>query len=76
MENLNTEGREVAMSTAEQLRMEGEAKGMQKGIQKGREEATYNTARRLLALNMEIEKIALATALPIEEVERIANKAK
>ncbi|HLQ72987.1 MAG TPA: hypothetical protein VK125_02055 [Bacillota bacterium] len=76
VKHLNAEGREVAMSTAEQLWMEGREEGREKGRVEGREEAAHHTAKRLLALNMDIEKIALATALPIEDVKRIASEIK
>lgn len=76
MEALDAEGREVGMSTVDHLRMEGREEGRIEDKAKGIQKAAQDTARRMLDLGMEIENIALATALPKEEVERIANETK
>jgi predicted transposase/invertase (TIGR01784 family) len=66
----------MAASLEEQFRFEqAEAmeKGLEKGLEKGREEKALETARNLLAMGIEIDKIAKATGLKKEEVEKLAT---
>ena len=62
----------VYISIAEEIGMEkGMKKGRQEGIEKGRYQEKFDTARNLLALDVDIQKIAAATGLPMQELERI-----
>ncbi len=45
--------------------------GMQKGMEKGMQEEKIQTARRLKAMNMNVDTIAQATGLSAEEIARI-----
>lgn len=54
----------VYISIAEEI-------GIEKGIEKGRYQEKFDTARNLLALDVDIQKIAAATGLPMQELERI-----
>ena len=49
----------------------GMEKGMKKGMEKGRYEAMFDMARNFLALGVEMDKIATATGLPMQELEKI-----
>ena len=62
------------MSVADQLRKEGEIKGIEKGIEKGREEEREKVAKRLLQLNMNEEQIIAVTGLSKDEIERIKDE--
>lgn len=64
-EKLTVEGRKRLMTAAERLIQEGELKGE---LKEKRE-----TARKLLALNMELAQIAKVTELSIEEIKQIAD---
>ena len=61
----------------EEGRAEGRAEGREEGRAEGRVEGAYqaklDTARNLLALNMEIELISTATGLPLAEIEKLRD---
>ena len=70
----------MAASLEEQFRFEqaqamekGLEKGLEEGLEKGREEKALETSRNLLAMGIEIDKIAKATGLKKEEVEKLAS---
>jgi predicted transposase/invertase (TIGR01784 family) len=52
---------------------------MEKGITQGLEQGAYNksleTAKKLLAMSLPLEKIAEATDLPLETVMKLKNMA-
>jgi predicted transposase/invertase (TIGR01784 family) len=50
---------------------EGIKIGEEKGIQKGKKQGKIETARELLKMGIEIEKIANATGLKKEEIEKL-----
>ena len=50
---------------------EGEARGEAKGEAKGEAEGKRETAKNLLSLGLPLDKIAFATGLSIEEVQRL-----
>ena len=58
---------------------EGREEGIAQGMEKGREEGAYNksleTAKKLLAMSLPLEKIAEATGLPLETVMELKNMA-
>lgn len=66
---LNEEGWKIVMTTAERLRMEGR----EQGREEGREQAVHDMAIRLLAIGMEMDQVAYATELSVEEVEQISK---
>ena len=49
----------------------GRQEGMEKGIEKGRYQEKFDTARNLLALDVDVLKIAMATDLPMQLIEKI-----
>ena len=49
----------------------GMQKGMQRGKMEGRMEGIYETAKKLIAMNLSIEQIAQATGLSIEEIAKL-----
>ena len=49
----------------------GRAEGLQRGLQKGLQKGIRTTAKNFLALGLPIEKIAQATGLSIEEIEKL-----
>jgi hypothetical protein len=51
----------------------GEEKGMKIGEEKGKEEKAKETAKNLLEMGIDIDKIAKATGLKKEEVEKLAS---
>jgi predicted transposase/invertase (TIGR01784 family) len=57
----------------EEGRGEGREEGKGKGRGEGREEMAIETAKNLLAMGIEIDKIAKATGLKKEEVEKLAS---
>ena len=69
--------------TFEMLMEERFEAGMEKGIKKGREEGieqgTYNksleTAKKLLAMSLPLEKIAEATGLPLDTILELKDRA-
>jgi len=66
----------MSASLEEQFRFEQAQaikKGMEEGLEKGREEKAIETARNLLAMGIEIDKIAKATGLKKEEVKKLAS---
>ena len=70
------EGREVGRKEGREEGMEkgiekGMEKGMEKGIEKGREEGKIEVARKLASTDMEAEKIAEITGVPIEEIKKL-----
>ena len=52
-------------------RMEGRVEGMQKGRMEGIQKGKIETAKNLIELGLSIEKIAKATGLTEEEIERL-----
>jgi predicted transposase/invertase (TIGR01784 family) len=58
----------MTASLEEQFRFE-----QAQAMEKGREEKALETARNLLAMGIEIDKIAKATGLKKEEVEKLAS---
>ena len=80
MEEKKKEAREQGR---EEGREEGIAEGMEKGIEKGWEEGleqgAYNksleTAKKLLGMNLPLEKIAEATGLPLKTVIELKDMA-
>ena len=55
----------------EELIQKGKQIGVQEGIQKGIEKSRRETAKKLLELGIEIEKIQKATGLSKEEIEKL-----
>ena len=65
-------GREEGLQRGLQKgREEGLQKGLQKGLQRGLQRGIRTTAKNFLALGLPIEKIAQATGLSIEEIEKL-----
>ena len=68
------------MSVADQLRKEGEIKGIEKGREEGKEEGKKEerkkVAKRMLQLNMNEEQIISITGLSKDEIERIKRELK
>lgn len=62
------------MSVADQLRKEGEIKGIEKGIEKGEIEGRKKVAKRMLQLNMDEEQIIAATGLSKNEIKRLKDE--
>ena len=62
------------MSVADQLRKEGEIKGIEKGIQEGEIKGKKEVAKRMLQLNMNEEQIIAVTGLSKDEIERIKDE--
>ena len=54
----------------------GRAEGLQRGLQKGLQKGIRTTAKNFLALGLPIEKIAQATGLSIEEIEKLSANTK
>ncbi len=71
---LTDKGREIFMSVADQLRKEGEIKGIEKGIQEGEIKGKKEVAKRMLQLNMNEEQIIAVTGLSKDEIERIKDE--
>jgi len=44
---------------------------LEEGIKKGREKEKIETAKNLLAMNLEVEQIAKATGLSIKNIENL-----
>ena len=53
------------------VREEGLQRGREEGLQRGLQRGIRTTAKNLLALGLPIEKIAQATGLSIEEIEKL-----
>ena len=60
-------------------REEGITQGIEQGREEGLEQGAYNnkleTAKKLLAMSLPLEKIAEATGLPLETVMKLKNMA-
>ena len=58
---------------------EGKSVGLEEGRAEGLEQGAYNksleTAKKLLAMSLPLEKIAEATSLPLETVMELKNMA-
>ncbi len=65
--------------TFEMLMEEKFEAGMEKGIKKGIEKGAYNksleTAKKLLAMSLPLEKIAEATGLPLDTILELKKNA-
>ena len=66
------EGKSVGL---EEGREEGIAQGMEKGLEQGAYNKSLETAKKLLAMSLPLEKIAEATGLPLETVMELKNMA-
>ena len=66
------EGKSVGL---EEGREEGIAQGMEKGLEQGAYNKSLETAKKLLAMSLPLEKIAEATGLPLETVMKLKNMA-
>lgn len=63
------EGREEGLEKGrEEGREEGLKKGLEKGLEKGREERTLEIAKKMKAMGLSKEQIALATGLHIDDI--------
>ena len=65
------DGLVVYDAAVEEGMQKGMQEGMEKGLQKGIQEEKIQTARRLKAMNMDVDTIAQATGLSAEEIARI-----
>jgi predicted transposase/invertase (TIGR01784 family) len=69
------EGGETMQTIAQQLREEGikigEEKGIKIGEEKGMKKKAEETAKKLLGMGIEIEKISEATGLKEEEIKKL-----
>ena len=63
------QGGEAIMTVAQELMRQGE----EKGRKDGREEATHDVARRMLAIGISVDQIMKATGLTTEQVEALQN---
>lgn len=52
---------------------EGRAEGRAEGVSEGVQKEKVETARRLVAIGMDIDTVAIATGLSVEDVERLTN---
>jgi predicted transposase/invertase (TIGR01784 family) len=50
-------------------REEGWARGQEEGMSRGTERANIETARRMLAIGLKLDDIALSTGLSIEKIK-------
>ncbi len=53
------------------LEQELELRGMEKGMEKGKKEGILETAKNLKNIGIDIDKIAKATGLTKEEIEKL-----
>jgi predicted transposase/invertase (TIGR01784 family) len=54
----------------------GREKGVEEGIEKGIEKSKFDVAQNLLKMGDSVEKVAKATKLPIEEIQKLKNDLK
>ncbi|WP_339044695.1 Rpn family recombination-promoting nuclease/putative transposase [Cardinium endosymbiont of Tipula unca] len=71
LKSFNPKLKELVMSAAEKLRMEGEQLGMQKGEQLGIQKGKMEVAKSLLKSGIPIEIIASSTGLSIAEIKHL-----
>lgn len=62
------------MTIAEQLRQEGEQRGILKGRQEGRQETTTELARKFLANGVDRSIVKLSTGLSDQELDKLARQ--
>ena len=62
---------DMIMSLAEQLRQEGEVRGIEIGVGKGRQDALIKTARKMLEKGMQIDDVVEVTELSKDELSKL-----